>query len=400
MASRLHPARLGAAFLGTAVALLASALPASAEATGEVALDPNAGGEHVRMNGKPEPTSLIGLRLSDGRLLKTYCVELTEPARNGFPMKEAHWDEYPDGSKSFKSQPDKVLWILNHSYPNVDTDALGKVIEAKDLTPSEAIAGTQAAIWHFSNGAKLDEQGNDDDVKKLYKYLTGEKNVGQKTQPPVSLKLSPEKAEGAPGDKIGPFTVDTTASEAKLSVKKSTADGVQVVTAEGKPVTSAKGGDKVFVQVPADAKGGTGEATVQAEAEATVEKGRLFVGSDRNKRTQTLITAESMKTSVKAHAEAAWKKKTTPSSSSGATTPSNPGGPTTSVSTSASQPPSSVPVTPAPVTSTTQAQPVPASNNDNLANTGASVLGAIGVGIVLVGGGATALILQRRRKKA
>ncbi|MCQ4362153.1 MULTISPECIES: thioester domain-containing protein [Mycobacterium] len=57
----------------------------------------------------------------------------------------------------------EVEWILRHSYPMRSTVALsrrlrqaGYPLGPSNISEHEAIAGTQAAIWHFTNGLALD----------------------------------------------------------------------------------------------------------------------------------------------------------------------------------------------------------------------------------------------------
>ena len=59
----------------------------------------------------------------------------------------------------------EVVWIMRHSFPTLGTAELsaslraaGVPIGSADLKEHEAIAGTQAAIWHLTNGLTLDTQ--------------------------------------------------------------------------------------------------------------------------------------------------------------------------------------------------------------------------------------------------
>ncbi|GAA2814403.1 thioester domain-containing protein [Crossiella cryophila] len=385
MASRLRAARLGAVLLTATAISLVSAAPAMAQTKAKVDKTANEGNFHVRLNdGKSVPTLLIGLRLPDGTALKTYCVELTVGVRDNAQMIESPWSKYPgadskghDNQSDFKSSPDKVNWILHHSYPTIDVAELGKTVGA-DLDNNEAIAGTQAAIWHYSNKVSLHDN-NTPDVKAVYKYLTGEKNVGMKNQPAPSLELTPEQLAGNAGTKIGPFTVKSTSDKIKL-----TADapkGVKVVDKSGKELTEATNGQEIFVDVPADAP--AGKAGFKLEATTKIDKGRLFVAND-GKPSQTLILAQATNAKLAAQAKVDWKAApvtTKPTTST--TTPA----PTTTTS-----------KTEVPATTTSPVPPV--KNTGGLANTGASVITLSLVGVVLLGGGALALVLQRRRKRA
>lgn len=382
MASRLRAARLGAVLLTATAISLVSALPAMAQTKAKVDRTANEDAMHVRLdNGQSIPTLLIGLRLPDGTALKTYCVELTVGVREGAQMIEAPWNKYPgadskghDNQSDFKSSPDKVNWILHHSYPTVDVAELGKAVGA-DLDKKEAIAGTQAAIWHFSNKVGLAES-NTPDVKALYKYLTGEKNVGMKEQPKPSLELSPEQLAGVAGSKIGPFVVKSTADKIKLTAEAPA--GVKVVDKAGKALTEVGNGQEIFVDVPAEAA--AGKAGFKLEATTKIDKGRLFVAND-GRPSQTLILAQATNAKLVAQAKAEWKA----------------GTPTTKPTTSTPAPTTTSP-TEVPATTTSPVPPV--KNTGGLANTGASVITLSLVGVVLLGGGVAAVLLQRRRKRA
>ena len=235
MSSRYKAARLGALLLAVATTLLVAGPPALAATSGEYV--GGVDGDSVRIGGhtNPVPTSLFRLKLdNDAEELLTYCVELDVDARLGATMIESEWAAYPDGSEAFAAQPDKVLWILHRSYPNTGLAELAAAIGVPALSEREAIAGTQAAIWHFSNDAKLDA-GNLPNIQKLYDYLTGEANTGIGVQPPVSLALSPDMiADLDAGKNAGPFTLDSTAAVVRLTVEGP--DGVQIVDSTGRAV--------------------------------------------------------------------------------------------------------------------------------------------------------------------
>ncbi|GAA3995583.1 thioester domain-containing protein [Allokutzneria multivorans] len=380
MASGLRSSRLGAVLLSAAAITLAFAGPAFAEAAkAKVNHAANVDGLHVKLSdGNSWHAKLLGVELEDGTKVKTYCVELTVNNVNGAPLVESPWEKYPDSSKGFKTQPEKVNWILHHSYPAVsDLAELAKAAGSGPLDEREAISGTQAAIWHFSNKVNLLDKPGDNpaDVVALYKYLTGPKNVGMKNQPAPALTVEPAEKSGVAGKAIGPFKVNTTAD--KVSVEAKGDAGAKLVDAKGNVVTSVANGGEVFVSVPADAK--AGKATIDFNAKAVLQKGRLFVGDGA--RTQTLILAQAENTKVKAKAKADW--------TAAPVVTTTPGPTTTTVPTTA---PTTTPTT-APTTTTT-------ANNDDLANTGASILFPAILGGVLVAGGATALVLQRKRKKA
>ncbi|HWO63220.1 MAG TPA: thioester domain-containing protein [Umezawaea sp.] len=397
MTSRLSASRIGAAVLGASLALLVSALPAAAEVHVKPKPAWDQGGADVFLEGKDKKldTSLIGLEI-DGTNTKVqaYCVELPTPLEHGEGLKEVPWDKHPNPTTKFKENAGKIAWILQHTFPLVKAQELGKVV-GKDLDENEAIGGTQAAIWHFSDDAKLDKgRTRNDDISALYDYLTTKAEQAT-PEPTPTLTVDPKEKAGNAGDLIGPFTVTTTAGEVVL--KADLPEGVFLADENGNPLADPKAGtlavqdagtktEKFFIKVPEGTP--DGKASFSVEANAELAQGRLFVSSNDRKQTQSLVVAFPAKVNLKAEGSVSWA--TAPSSS----TPPPSSTVTTPPSTTESVPSS----TPAPTTTTT---PVPAGGSSGeLASTGASIFVPLIVGIVLIGGGAAALLVMRRKKSA
>jgi len=400
MASRLSASRIGAAVLGASIALMASALPASAEVHVKPKGEWDQGGVDVFLEGKGDKldTSLIGLQIDNTQTkVQSYCVELPTPLKGGHGLKEVAWDKHPNPTTKFKENADKISWILQHTYPLIKAEALGKEV-GKDVSEEEAIGATQAAIWHYSDGANLDKgKVKNADVVAVYDYLTGSKNEGIKEQPTPTLAIEPADRTGKTGDLIGPFTVTTTAGEVVL--KADLPSGVTLADKDGNTLSSPKEGTlavkdagvktkEFFVKVPEGTPDGKASFSVEANAELT--QGRLFVSSNDNLQTQSLIVAFPAKVDLKATGTASWAKGEAPSTPPSTTTEETPPSTTESA-------PSSTEATP-----TTTTQPVPAGGSSGetggLASTGASIFVPLVIGIVLVGGGAGALLVMRRRK--
>ncbi|PRX47799.1 LPXTG-motif cell wall-anchored protein/TQXA domain-containing protein [Prauserella shujinwangii] len=393
--------RAGAAVVGASLAVLGAALPASADepndAKGTVLKSKqDIKGYAANVNGMSDtPTSLIGLKLDQGNTLRMYCVQIEVNIRRGGTMIETPWDQYPDQGSPFHKNRDKINWVLQHGYPAVDTAALAETLGADSLhdglSKKEAITGTQAAIWHFSDGKDLNRpnasSGNDEadkDVLALYDYLTGEENKGV-GEPAPTLELAPESLTGEAGSRIGPFTVSTTGKVSEL--KKNLPEGTTLTDADGNELSTEDiaDGSEIYVDVPAEAAKGDG--TFEITATGHVNTGRLFVGENyAEKEAQSLIVAQSEKVTLTAQAGAEWEAApvtTAPPEETTSTTP-----PTSS--TTSSQP--------APAPSTTETPVAPQSNEDDLAQTGFSALTPLLIGAGLVVAGAGALLLQRRRK--
>lgn len=245
--------------------------------------------------------------------LLVYCIDLDTPLRPSVDYREGTWAEswLKDTAKVAK-----INWVLNHSYPKVnDLDALAKaagVKPHKGLTPEEAVEATQAAIWHYANGAELSDWWNDDDVIGLYDYLTGKANTGDANEPGASLSLTPSTVAGKDGDTpgVGPVTVKTTGTEpvdVKLDGKP--ADNVQLVDKAGNPVNKVANGTDLYVKVPKSQK--PGEVKISATTKAGVNVGRVFLGESRQQ-TQTLIAAGSQPFTTSASATVKWTHQAVP----------------------------------------------------------------------------------------
>ncbi|MGW4700405.1 LAETG motif-containing sortase-dependent surface protein [Streptomyces sp. NPDC004285] len=250
-------------------------------------------------DGKTWPVSggLFTMQVDGGGTLQTYCIDLRTGAKRDYTYKEVGWDE---SSLHNNGDAGKILWILENAYPKNSAEALGAKLGV-DLSKKEAAAGTQAAIWTLSDDVKATPKSPD--AEKLTEYLL--KEAVKLEEPKASLSLSPATVAGKAGDKLGPITVTTNADKAKLQTAAGTPAGVKVVDKDGKPVTDAKNGDQVFLDVPAGTADGTAELT--AEATTKVSLGRAFVSVDGP--SQTLILAGSSDSTVTAKASASWAKK-------------------------------------------------------------------------------------------
>ena len=402
MASRL---RIGTALLGATAALAFSALPAHADVTITPDREGQEEGHTVVLkpvgnikdpNELKQGTAVIKLRIEEDEKrsnVLTYCVELPTPLEDADSLKEAEWGTHPNPKSKFPANAGKVLWILQNSYPGQPMDKVQKAF-GEQFDKKETIAATQAAIWHFSDEAQLDPDKNSDDVMKLYERLIKDaKEKEIKEQPKPTLEIDPASKSGKSGEKIGPFTVTTTASEVKLT--GNLPEGVTVTDAKGNPLAVQKksaeklavqtAGVKVtefFVNVPANAP--SGSASFQLSAEAEISIGRLFVSRNKNPKSpeaQSLVVAQPQTAKVEKEAKADWKLEVKPSEP---TTPSSP---------TSSAPPSSTPPT-----TTTAVPPAAGGGDDDLAETGASILWPLVGGLVLVGAGVGALFVVRRKK--
>jgi len=343
-------------------------------------------GETVTVNGERVGTNLFNLELEDGTVLTTYCIDLETEIRGGAWYQEDDWANYP-GQGDFAA-PGRVHWILQNSYPSVSAADLAAAAGASPrTTEAQALAATQAAIWHYTNGADLGRAPGE--TTAIYRYLL-ETAQDLPQEPGPALSVSPETASGTAGETVGEFTVATNASDVPVSL--TAPEGVALVDIEtGEAVETVGDGDRVGFSVPAGAD--AGEASFSLETAATVETGRLFKGENADKPTQTLITAEGDETTVSASASASWAEgdvEVPPSEE-----PTEPGEPTEEPSEPESPAPS-----PSDEPSEKPSPPADDNNEPTLPVTGGALAGLVAAGLAALGAGGGAIYLSRKRKAA
>ncbi|QBI52961.1 thioester domain-containing protein [Streptomonospora litoralis] len=344
--------------------------------------------------GKDVGTTLFNLELEDGTVLKTYCIDFETPIRGGAEYQEDDWANYP-GKGEF-SAPAKVHWVLQHSYPSVDIASLAEQSKVSGLDKKDAVAGTQAAIWHFSNGIKLKKHGNDSEVKALYDYLVENAvEEPQSEEPEISLSITPAKAEGEAGKTVGPFLLES--SSETVSVKLSGPEGIKLVDSEGNELSEVASGTEFGVMIP------EGTAPGQAEISASVSStelhmGRLFKGTGKTP-TQTLITAETSTISSEAAAKVTWTEGAKPSPSP---SPSDTPSPTPSETPddTPSPSPSETPDTKPTPSETPSTPPSAGDDDEGLPVTGAALGGLVAAAVAALGAGAGVMYLSRKRRSS
>ncbi|MFD8396242.1 TQXA domain-containing protein [Streptomyces sp. NPDC059680] len=249
---------------------------------------------------------LFEMSVDGGGTLQTYCVDL-----HNSTQRDALYQETPWSGTSLGGNKDagRIRWILQNSYPQVnDLAALARRAGAGTLTEQDAAAGTQVAIWRYSDHAKVGAV--DPHAEKLADYL--QKSARDLGEPQASLTLDPPAVSGRPGDVLGPVTVHTNAGTVTVSPPPDAAmSGVRITDKTGKVITSAQDGTKLYFDIPEDAsgdpshaldsEGGTAQLTVQAST--TVPVGRAFASDSRS---QTQILAGSSESTVSATATATW----------------------------------------------------------------------------------------------
>ncbi|MDN3296942.1 Cys-Gln thioester bond-forming surface protein [Streptomyces ficellus] len=306
---RRRPARLVAAVVTSG--LVATGFIAGASAAAADEAPQHQGGAAATLNGlttydravlrvdgekREIPAGLFEMTVDGGGTLKTYCVDLHNPTQEKARYLETSWDQTSLGGNK---DAGRIRWILQHSYPQVD-DLVGLAHDAGagPLTRETAAAGTQVAIWRYSDDAQV--QALDPAAEKLADWL--EKAAENVAEPKASLSLEPSAVSGPAGTRIGPVTVRTDADRVTVAPPADAAtSGIKVTGEDGKPVTSAADGSRLYVEVPAKAADGSAALTVQATTSVPV--GRAFAGVTKS---QTQILAGSSESTVSATATATW----------------------------------------------------------------------------------------------
>ncbi|MFG2884011.1 Cys-Gln thioester bond-forming surface protein [Streptomyces sp. NPDC048297] len=244
----------------------------------------------------PVSAGLFEMSVDGGGTLQTYCVDLHNPTQRDARYQETPWSGTSLGGNK---NAGRIRWILQNSYPQVnDLAELARKAGASGLTEQDAAAGTQVAIWRYSDDAKADAA--DPRAEKLADYL--EKSARNIGEPQASLTLDPPAVSGRPGDLLGPVTVHTNAGSVTVTGPQDAAtSGVRIIDRTGKVITSAKDGSRLYVDIPEDAADGAAQLTVQAST--TVPVGRAFASDSRS---QTQILAGSSESTVSATASATW----------------------------------------------------------------------------------------------
>jgi TQXA domain-containing protein len=339
---------------------MAMGTPASAAGTATGHAGGKPGGFHVMVTTSQGETIQVStdeitLKIDQNEPVTAYCIDLGNPLTDKEPYKEASWQSSNVNSLA------NIQWIINNSFPQLKAPDVARAagVDISSISAADVehlvYAGTQTAIWGYSDGAKLanwDSKVNGlpseamyAKIAKVREYLTTGASGSKATEPPATLSIDPATKTAAIGGKAGPFTVHSGSAEVTL-----TATGGKIVDKDGKPVTKLGNGGTFW----ATSDNG-GKVTVTAAATGEVPSGRVFVADKTNGQAhQKIILAGVAKTQLTATAEATFTAAPSASSSSSA---------------------GSLPVT------------------------GASVTTAIGTGLVLVlAGGALAMVAVRRRK--
>ncbi|MER0245110.1 TQXA domain-containing protein [Streptomyces sp. HSW2009] len=255
----------------------------------------------VREGGKAERISagLFEMSVDNGGTLQSYSVDIHNTTQD-----QAKYQEVPWSASALHNNRNagKIRWILQHSYPQInDLDRLARAAGTGTLSEKSAAAGTQVAIWRYSDRARVNAV--DRQAEKLADYLY--EAARKVREPKASLTLDPPAIAGKPGERIGPVTVRTNASSVTIAPPTTTVpSGVKIVGKNGRPISRATNGTKLYLDMPAGTPDGT--AVLTAEAATKVPVGRVFTGIGQHAKSQTQILAGSSESTVSAKAAATW----------------------------------------------------------------------------------------------
>lgn len=244
-----------------------------------------------------------------------YCNELEVNFHETNDAYAAKWDKFP-GNNKFKTDENirqKVNWIAANSYPAVSYETvLQKAgVTKEQVSVKSVIAQTQAAIWNLGSGfdykglaqgeGTAEEQQN---AKKVYKYLLGPANVGRAESTSVDLQVGfkgKDSAKRQDNGTFGPFTLDTNADSVEV-----TAETGQVVDKNGNafPANEIKKGQEFYFKAEEQA----GSAKLIAKAASSEVNGALIISPTANNgHYQTLIVTHDKEKTKEAELYIEWK---------------------------------------------------------------------------------------------
>ncbi|MEY9213604.1 thioester domain-containing protein [Thermobifida halotolerans] len=368
-------------------------VPAAAESTSIARVErEGVPGENVHFaTGESATTTLFDLRVDDDTTVAAYCVDVSRNVDHRAAYAAAEWPDLPGAANA-----GEIVWIVRNSYPTLSLELLAAESGIDDLSAEQAIAGTQAAIWHLTNGTQLPTDSSDGrnsaQVRELYRYLLD--NAVDSAEPDSALALSPTEVVGEASASLGPLTVHTT-SETPVRLTVNGVREAALVDADGAPVTEARDGDEVLFVLPVTAE--EGSATVYAHTEeAEVRPGLVYSGKD-GVQTQPLVVAGTATASLTVSAKVSWN------AAGPAETPDAPAA--ASPSQTAPSAPQSAPggsAAPSPSPPLPAAAPVIAEDkrvDSDLPITGTWLGAVVAVALVLLGAGAVTILLARRGER-
>lgn len=244
--------------------------------------------------------NILGLQPhGSDEVLVVYCIDLFTELDTDSPYAEGEWEE------SEVPNLEEVRWVLFNGYPNVGAEDLIEGSGAPvnpDWDDEEIIqiayAGTQAAVWHFTDDWTLLEgddpvkggnDGKDLAVKKIYEHLTTD--TGRVPDPSeFTVDLEGEEQAVYEDGRFGPYTIRSNAGPVEL-----TAEGGRLETEDGGAAEDLDDGEQFWIVLDE----GTSEITVSGTAAYDLPVGRVFLATTEESltgaATNTVKSGESQK---------------------------------------------------------------------------------------------------------
>ena len=281
----------------------------------------------------------------DGESILAYCIEYWIRAAD--PNHESAvtaWDEFT-GDNNFKTDSQvrhHVAWILRHSYPTLSLDQVAEQAETVELSETEIITATQAAIWHFTDdfvpdgklnvaeapdGTARMSQHSANNVQAVFDYLTGSENIGlteDEVRASVTLEDTSDLTDDLPeavaaaiehaDDHIfGPIMLNSSTREVDLEMRldgsEALIDQITMWDSHGEIIDLAHSvtAEEIWVQVPAALE--TGTVQVAAESVEYGYTGRLIIPEpDGQRRLQTIVVVDQASDSASSEIDLTWEK--------------------------------------------------------------------------------------------
>ncbi|MEW6871318.1 thioester domain-containing protein [Trueperella pyogenes] len=357
---------------------------------------------------------LFGVKSEQIDFYRAYCLEIFVAAKY-IPSVVTGWDKYR-GTNSFKDPnvQRKVAWIVQNSFPTMSLPTLAAKSGVANLTRAEAITATQSAIWTLTDKVKPNFDSmtysnthgrvtgtSVDNVKKLYDYLLGEKNVGLgEKQLRASIEIKADSGKHVAGTLVGPIRITSTEKEVSVHV----AGGFGLVDKDGKAVDENAVPTGVDLFVDARNTEDKGKVELTGKASRASHFGAIITPVLHYGHGQTLIIVRQDKDEAVARAAISWDKKPAPKPEPKPTpkptptpTPEPKPTPTPTPAPKPTPTPTPVPVpsvTPAPIPTPTPTPTVAPVEKPRLARTGAETVVLAVATISLLAGG---LLLRRKR---
>ncbi|WP_168801450.1 thioester domain-containing protein [Glycomyces buryatensis] len=223
--------------------------------------------------------NLLQLHLSEEDTRLVYCIQISEPLQDGNVYEERPWEEIPVEDLPL------VLGVLTSGYTG---DNAGTLLEEAGVAGDNedydgyswdqiAYAGTQAAIWHLTDGWEINaddptvgEAAADGAVLAVQEYLLTETEPVD--EPDFTPEFEVDSTEATvDGTTAGPFTIGTNLGPIGFTQP----EGATIVDENGEEVTEFTDDQTVYVEFADEVS--TTVSVLTDTVTWTTPMGRVFV---------------------------------------------------------------------------------------------------------------------------